>query len=141
MFKWLFVVALVGCGSDHDGNSVDASGGSADAAIDAPVLGAFGDRMPQIVGGGGGAGIIAAPKVIAITYANDPLRTDYEQFFTQYAASAAWPAQAAEYGIGALTVGAPGRLAANAPAPLTEDELLAHVLKTNQTGTSPAKGV
>src|SRR3569833_3446399 len=96
MFKWLFVVARVGCGSDHDGNSVDASGGSAAAAIDAPVLGAFGDRMPQIVGGGGGAGIIAAPKVIAITFANDPLRTDYEQFFTQYAASAAWTAQAAK---------------------------------------------
>ena len=140
MFKWLFVVALVGCGSDHDGNSVDASGGSADAAIDAPVLGAFGDRMPQIVGGAGGAGIIAAPKVIAITYANDPLRADYEQFFTQYAASAAWTAQAAEYGIGALTVGNPGRLAANAPATLTENELIANVLKPNLTGANPAWG-
>lgn len=140
MVKWLFVVAIAGCGSSNNGNGVDASAGSADAAIDAAVEAPFGDRMPQVVGGAGGTGIIAAPKVIAITYANDPLRADYEAFFTQYAASAAWTAQAAEYGIGALTVGAPGELAANTPASLNENQLIANVLKPNLTGANPAWG-
>src|SRR5476651_2280199 len=121
MRSLVVVVALVGCGGSNDMNgTADASHGIdghtsvSDAAVN-PT--SFGDLMPQVVGGNG---IIAAPRVIAITYANDPNRTDYETFFTQYAASTAWTAQAAEYGIGALTVAAPGRLAANAPATLTE---------------------
>ncbi|HEX7703491.1 MAG TPA: hypothetical protein VF403_22280, partial [Kofleriaceae bacterium] len=97
----------------------------------------FGDLMPHIVGGNG---VIAAPKVIAITYANDPNRTAYETFFTQYAASAAWTAQANEYGVGALTVAAPGRLAANAPATLTETQFINTILKPNLTGANPAWG-
>ncbi|MEO6777055.1 MAG: hypothetical protein ABI467_29255 [Kofleriaceae bacterium] len=139
MVKWMLVVALAGCGSnDMNGTSPDASGsGHADAAIDAPIEAPFGNRMPQITGG---SGILAAPKVIAITYANDALRTDYETFFTQYAASTAWAAQAGEYGIGALTVAAPGRLAANAPTTLTENQFIANVLEPNITGASPAWG-
>jgi hypothetical protein len=113
---------------------VDGHANGSDAAVN---LTPFGDLMPQIVGGNG---ILAAPKVIAITYANDPNRTDYETFFTQYAASTAWTAQAAEYGIGALTV-APGRLTANAPtAPLTETQFITTVLKPNLTGANPAWG-
>jgi len=141
MFKWLFVVAIAGCGSNNmNGTSPDASGSGSghDAAIDAPVEAPFGDRMPQVTDLS--SGFIAAPKVIAITYANDPLRTDYETFFTQYAASTAWTAQASEYGVGALTVGAPGHIAGNAPATLTENTFIANVLKPNLTGANPAWG-
>jgi hypothetical protein len=136
----MFVVALAGCGSNDMNGNVDASGsgsGQKDAAIDAAIELPFGDRMPQITSG---TGILAAPKVVAITYANDTLRSDYEAFFTQYAASTAWTAQAAEYGVGTLTVKPPGRLAANAPASLTENTFIANVLTPNLTGANPAWG-
>jgi hypothetical protein len=136
--KWMFVVAIAGCGSNNmPGGSTDASSGNGDAAADAGIAAPFGDRMPQVVSA---SGIIAAPKVIAITYANDPLRTDYETFFTQYAASTEWGVQAGEYGIGALTISPPGRLAANAPGTLTENQLIANVLRPNITGATPAWG-
>jgi hypothetical protein len=134
------VAALVGCGSNDmnpgtpDAPSVDGHTSGSDAAVN-PM--AFGDLMPQIIAGNG---IIAAPKVMAITYANDPNRTDYETFFTQYAASTAWTAQAAEYGVGALTVAAPGRLTANAPATLTEAKFFSDILTPNLTGANPAWG-
>jgi len=140
MAKWMFVVAaLAACGSNDMNSSVDASGSGSqkDAAIDAAVAGSFGDQMPQITSG---PGVIAAPKVVAITYANDANRTDYESFFTQYAASAAWTAQAAEYGVGALTINPPGRIATNAPATLTENQFIANVLSPNLTGANPAWG-
>jgi hypothetical protein len=108
-----------------DASSVDGHTVPMDAPIN-PT--SFGSLMPQVTAGNG---IIATPKVVAITYANDPNRTNYETFFTQYAASTAWTAQAAEYGIGALTVAAPGRLAANAPATLTEGTFISGVLKPN----------
>jgi hypothetical protein len=134
----MFVVAIAGCGSNNMNSSVDASGsGSKDAAIDAPVEAPFGDRMPQITSG---AGIIATPKVVAITYADDTLRNDYEAFFTQYAGSTAWTAQAAEYGVTTLTVSPPGRIATNAPASLNENSFIANVLKPNLTGANPAWG-
>ena len=142
MRKWLFVVAIAGCGSNNNMNGADAGSGSGsakDAAIDAPVLASFGDRMPQVVNSLGGS-VIAAPKVVAITWANDTYRTDYETFFTQYAASTAWTAQAAEYGIGALTVATPGRVATNAPATLDEPTFISTVLKPNLTGANPAWG-
>jgi hypothetical protein len=120
--------------ADASGGADGHTGGGSDAAVN-PT--AFGDLMPQVVGG---SGIIAAPKVIAITYANDPNRTDYETFFTQYAASPAWTAQAAEYGVGALTVAAPGRLTANAPATLTEGKFITNVLTPNLSGANPAWG-
>ena len=139
MRSLVVVVALVGCGSDDHQGTPDAYllDGHIDA-VDAPgSSGSLGDLMPQIIGG---SGVIAAPKVIAITYANDPNRTAYETFFTEYAAATAWTAQANEYGVGALTVAAPGRLAANAPATLTETQFINTVLKPNLTGATPAWG-
>ena len=140
MRRLLVLAMIAGCGS----NDMSGSGGGPDAAdshdasaADAAVIMPFGDRMPQVVGG---TAVIATPKVIAITYANDPNRADYEMFFTQYAASSAWADQTAEYGVAALTVGAPGRLAANAPATLTETQFINNVLTPNVTGAAPAWG-
>ena len=139
MRRLAVILALAGCGS-HDPDAPDAPAGSDAAAPDAPPSGdptVFGDLMPHAVGSNK---VIAAPKVVAISWANDPNRTDYETFFTQYAASPAWAAQASEYGVGALTVAAPGRLAANAPATLTEPQLISTVLVPNLTGATPAWG-
>ncbi|HET9992723.1 MAG TPA: hypothetical protein VFQ65_29515, partial [Kofleriaceae bacterium] len=47
---------------------------------------------------------------------------------------------AGEYGIGALTVSPPGRLAGNAPGTLTENQFIANVLRPNLTGATPAWG-
>jgi len=127
---------IAGCGGNGGGGTPDAHGTGHDAAIDAPPVAPFGDRMPQI---GGGTEVITAPKVMAITYDNDTNRTAYEQFFTQYAASTAWPAQAAEYGVGALTVLNPAHITGNAPGTLTEAQFVA-MLTSNTTGASPAWG-
>ncbi|MEO8846671.1 MAG: hypothetical protein ABI591_27235 [Kofleriaceae bacterium] len=140
MRSLVVVLALVGCGSNDNQGTVDASTGvdGDTGPMDAPGSSdSFGDLMPHVVGSNG---VIAAPKVVAITYANDPNRTDYETFFTQYAASTAWTAQANEYGVGALTVGASGRLTANAPASLTESQFINNILKANLTGANPLFG-
>jgi len=138
MRRLAVILALVGCGS-HDPASPDAPAGIDGPAPDAPPGDptAFGDLMPHVVGS---TKVIAAPKVVAISWANDPNRTDYETFFTQYAASTAWAAQANEYGIGVLTIAAPGRLAVNSPGTLTEPQLISTVLTPNLTGATPAWG-
>ena len=92
--------------------------------------------MPQVTAG---AGIIATPRVIAITYDNDPNRSALEAFFTQYAASTAWPAQVSEYGVGALTIRTPQHIAGNAPATIATTDLL-DLPSQNTTGASPAWG-
>jgi hypothetical protein len=141
MRSFVVVAALVGCGSNGNTGGPDAHGvdGHTDGAIDGHGSGngsSFGDLMPQATGG---TSVIATPKVLAITYADDTNRTDYESFFTQYAVAPAWTAQAVEYGVGVMTA-ATGRLAANAPGTLTEMQFINNVLRPNLTGANPAWG-
>jgi hypothetical protein len=87
-----------------------------DLALPAKSLG---ELMPQVVAVNSPPGILARPTVVAVTWDNDPRRADIEAFLGQFAASSAWAAQTAEYGVGALTVGTPQHLAGSAPATMT----------------------
>jgi hypothetical protein len=92
--------------------------------------------MPQELAGDAKA-VMATPTVIPITYNNDPQRADVEAFYPQYAASSAWLAQTAEYGIGALSVGTPLHLTGTPPA---SDTALHTVITNALSGASPAWG-
>jgi hypothetical protein len=85
---------------------------TADAGIDAAPL-ALGPLMPQEALGSA-TGVMAAPTVVPITFDGDPQRGDVEAFYAQFAASPAWAAVTAEYGIGALEVGSAIHLAGSA---------------------------
>jgi hypothetical protein len=128
----LALCLAAGCGSSG-GNAPDAG---LDAAPDAPPQPALGALMPKVVGG---AEVMATPKIMAITYANDPNRADFDMFVTQYAASAAWSAQVAEYGVGPLAAATPGHLTDTATATMTEATFLA-ALTAQLTGATPAWG-
>jgi hypothetical protein len=129
-FSWLWFV--VACSSPHaagDGPAPDA------AMPDAAPL-ALGSVMPQVTAGNPSA-VMATPRVVAITYDSDGNRADAEAFYHQYAASSAWALQTMEYGIGALTVGAPIHLAGT---PVASDAAVRALLATNLGGTTPAWG-
>jgi hypothetical protein len=109
-----------------DGGQVDpAPAPDLGPAIPSPFPGgtALGSLMPQVIGAHP-THVLSSPKVVAITYDNDPNRSTIESFFSQYAASSAWAEQTAEYGIGALTVGTPRHLAGNAPASPSGDAIV-----------------
>jgi hypothetical protein len=111
----------------------DASGQTDGSGSSASGLGAL---MPQETAGDPSA-VMTTPNVVAITYDNDPSRSDIEAFYPQYAASSAWALQTAEYGIGPLTVGTPLHLSGTPP---TSDSALQKVISANLTGSSPAWG-
>ena len=133
----LVLSTALGC---HHGNGLGASGDAAQpgdmaeavdlagpgpATTDASTFPAdvtLGQLQPQVVRQSPD-GILATPTVVAVTYDNDPYRMDAEKFFTEYAASTAWAAQTAEYGVGPLTVGAPRHLTGNAPATLSDGDV------------------
>jgi hypothetical protein len=99
------------------------------------VLGAL---MPRVVAGNRDA-VMTTPSIVVITYDDDPSRADLEAFASTYGASAAWAPQTAEYGVGALVAGTPRHLAGNAPATITDAQVLA-LLHANLGGAAPAWG-
>jgi len=128
------LLAVAACGSSGHQAPADAFGQDAGLAL--------GQLMPQVVNSTpptSGAAVLSVPRAMAITYDNDPNRSDFETFLTQYAASTAWHAQAAEYGVGALTVRSPGHVAGNAPLTLSESDVLS-LLTANTSGVTPAWG-
>jgi hypothetical protein len=99
---------------------------------DVPDLGPL---MPQAISGG--APVMATPTVMPITWDVDPGRADIEAFFPQYAASTAWAAQTAEYGVGPLSVATPQHLTGG---PASSDDDVRAILTANTTGAAPAWG-
>jgi hypothetical protein len=95
--------------------------------------------MPQVPLANTPAAILASPKVMPITYDNDNKRADLEAFVPNFAQSTAWAEQTAEYGVGPLTMATPQHVAGNAPANMTDDNLM-QLLQANLTGANPAWG-
>jgi hypothetical protein len=94
--------------------------------------------VPQVVSYGGK--VLAKPKVVAITYADDPaMNAEVDKFLPQLAASNYWTQIAAEYGVGAFTVEPPIHRVTTAPPTLDEGTLLDE-LAQNLTGVNPAWG-
>ena len=89
---------LATCGTGACGGSSSGSGGSApDTPFDLPIV------MPS------GGPVLVAPRVQPIYFPGFPFQADIDTFLARLSASSYWPAVAAEYGVGALTV-LPGHL-------------------------------
>jgi hypothetical protein len=89
----------------------------------------FGALMPRVVAGDSSA-VLTSPIVRPITWDSDVNRTYIEQFIREYAASAAWPTQVSEYGVGALSEGEPVHLSGAPAASVTSGQLEA-MLRAN----------
>ena len=57
--------------------------------------------MPSVISAGGP--VLAAPRWAAITFPDDPLASDLDQFLTTLATSNYWKTAVSEYGVGAAT--------------------------------------
>jgi hypothetical protein len=68
-----------------------------------------------------GGPTVAAPKVVPVFFANDPLESSLEGFLGALATSSYWTATTSEYGVGALSV-APS-IVSKDPPPATDDAL------------------
>lgn len=136
VFLALAPALAAACSSD------DQAGPDAPAPIDAPADAAIPTTlamaMPRAVPSDATA-ILANPKLMPITFANDTHRADIDAFVTAYAASPEWTAGVAEYGIGALTVATPAHLTTTVGAKITDAQVQA-ILSANLTGASPAWG-
>jgi hypothetical protein len=94
-------LALLACSGDNnqqtDGG--DDAGTEAEAAVPYP---APHSPMPMAVNSGGS--VIASPKLVAISFLNDPLQSDVDKFASDLVSSPAyWKGAVSEYGVGALT--------------------------------------
>lgn len=99
-----------GSGASDAGTPVDAA---ADVAIDAPAdalpdisvdasaYPAFTPEMPKVVDNGGV--ILAAPKIVTVTWNDDPNQSLLDAFGDGIGQSAYWQATTSEYGVGAAT--------------------------------------
>ena len=110
-------------------------GGDADA--DAAPLVAPAPTFP-IVKNRGGA-VIAAPKVVAITFANDPSSDAISDFTSKISASTYWADLGREYGVGPMTPLAPFVATENAPTS-TNVGAIESWLSAQLSGSAPALG-
>jgi len=86
-----------------------------------------------------GGDVLAAPKIVPITFAGDSRAPDLEAFATSFAASDTLKSQVSEYGVGAATVATPIHLADAATA-ATSDTDIQKLVTTSLTGATPAWG-
>jgi hypothetical protein len=119
----LLAICLLGCSagdasssdgsnfsSGPNGSKAPAPGGSsssggshgADAAPPPPpFVTAQHPPLPQIVSKGGP--VLSAPKLIAFTFANDPLQAQIDDFMSKVGASSYWKTVMKDYGVGPAT--------------------------------------
>jgi hypothetical protein len=84
-----------------DGGGGGQPDAAADAGTDAPFVIASHAPMPQAVSGGGA--VLAAPKMVAISFQGDSLQAAIDAFATQMQANQAyWSGATGEYGVGPL---------------------------------------
>lgn len=76
---------------------------------------------PQVVSSGGP--VLAAPRVVPIFFAGEPLQSDLETFLAALAGSPYWAATTAEYGVGALAIAPSVVVAEAAPTAITDEEI------------------
>ncbi len=134
---------LIGCSNSHSDNADAGSAGSVDAALPADLAGgevstvypAFKPEMPQLTNMGGP--ILNNPKLIAVTFPNDDLQKQIEDFTTKIGSSSYFSAVTAEYGISGATAGTPIHLTEMAPASI-DDSAIATWIQGKIDGTTPA---
>jgi hypothetical protein len=93
--------AFLACSGDNNSqtDAGDDAANDVDAAIPYPAPHA---PMPQAVNSGGS--VIASPKLVVISFLNDPLQPDIDKFASDLVTSPAyWKGAVGEYGVGPLT--------------------------------------
>jgi hypothetical protein len=118
-----------------DAGPLDAA--LADADADAAPLVAPTPTFPTVKNRGGA--VIAAPKVVAITFADDPMADAIADFTTKISASTYWSALGQEYGVGPMTPRAPFVAAESAPT-TTNVGAIESWLAGQLSGSTPALG-
>ncbi len=111
---------VVDSGTGDTGSAVDAAG-DADVATDTAVapFPAFPPNAPQILKGAGA--VVAAPKIVTITFPGDVNAAAYEAFGDGLGDSAYWKTTG-EYGVGKATSGAGNHVRLPDAMPATLDE-------------------
>jgi hypothetical protein len=105
----------------------DAPTATNDAGDDAATLDAGPDAFapaphadaPTVENAGGV--VLANPKLVVVTFSNDPLAPQIESFAQSIGASAYWSATTSEYGVGAATYAGAVHVDAPPASPLTQD--------------------
>jgi len=104
---------------------------AADAGMPVAPLPPF-PEAPQVVSSGGP--VVAAPHVVPVFFSGDELQPKLEELLGTLATSTYWSAVTAEYGVGALTVGA--SIVSTDMPPATDDALQAWLAA--QPGAGPS---
>jgi hypothetical protein len=122
---------LAGCGTagaadappDAAADVSTAAPPNADAGADVEAAASSGSQPipPQEVNLGGR--VLAAPRIVPITYDGDPYRDQIEAFVTKLGASSFWHDVTAEYGVGPAVSGRPVHLAGPAPATIDDPQV------------------
>ncbi len=86
-----------------------------------------------------GGDVLAAPKLVTITFASDARAADLESFATALAASDTLRAATTEYGVGAATASTPIHLADAAPTSTTDGDIQ-KLVTASLSGATPAWG-
>ena len=92
--------------------------------------------FPQIINASGTGGVLDAPTMVPIFFANDGLQAGVENLLAQLPTSSYWSALETEYGVGPLTV-APSIVLSDAP-PQTASDIDVITFIASKIGTDPA---
>ena len=119
MRRCAILVFVLGCG---EGLPFPDQG---DAGTDGPFVPAAHGAFPQLVTGDGG--VLAAPNVVPIFFANDALQPEIESLIQQVPGSTYWSALQTEYGVGPLTYTPAIVLGDAPPASATDQQVAAFI--------------
>lgn len=121
MRRFSFVLVslfVLGACSDAPSSAPDAD--VPDAAPDVFAPAAHPDA-PVLTSAGGP--VLANPKLVVVTFGDDPLAADLETFAQSLGATSYWAATTSEYGVGSAQYGGAVHLAAPPATTLTQDQL------------------
>lgn len=89
------------------------------------------DMFPVAVNRGGS--VVKNPKIVPITFANDPLVKPIEAFTGKLAGSEYWTAISSEYGVGAVTMQTPIHVNETPPASISDTQIRAWLAQKFET--------
>ena len=100
-----------------------------DAGSDAPpaIL-----ALPQVVGSGGAT--LAAPTLVSVTFAGDPLADPLDDFVASVGCTSYWRTVGADYGVGDAVASTPVRLTEAAPATIDDTAIVAFIAQKIDAG-------
>ncbi len=142
--------AAIGCGSKSNGAMPDDAGAAdapfvptGDAAADAPAMTgppgypATHPSLPTVASFGGP--VLATPRFIPITFPNDTLQPQIDDFISKLGASSYWAGNVGEYGVGPGTMVAPVHFPTNPfLATDTDDHIQSWLAAQIENGALPA---